>query len=154
MVIDTGQLRAMIFERTGIAIDERDPIMAVLVASAHQSEEIGSRLLARVSPVRVVAATAAAGLAFALAGAAAAWYAAQGDIEDARARWVRTQSDPRLASLLSSDEGRSAVRLADLGVARLLEQCAGRRSWRVQDGYCIPMTPDGRPDGFRVKASD
>ena len=59
-----------------------------------------------------------------------------------------------LASLLSSDEGRSAIRLADLGVARLLEQCAGRRSWRVQDGYCIPMTPDGRPDGFRVKASD
>ncbi len=152
--MDTSQLRAMIFERTGIAIDERDPIMAVLVASAHQSEEIGSRLLARVSSVRVVAATAAAGLVFALAGAGAAWYAAQGDIEDARASWVRTQSDPRLALLLSSDEGRSAIRLADLGVARLLEKCAGRRSWRVQDGYCIPMTPDGRPDGFRVKASD
>ncbi len=152
--MDTGQLRAMIFERTGIAIDERDPIMAVLVASAHQSEEIGSRLLARVNAVRVVAATAAAGLIFALAGAAAAWYAAQGDIEDARASWVRAQSDPRLASLLSSDQGRSAIRLADLGVARLLEKCAGRRSWRVQDGYCIPMTPDGRPDGFRVQASD
>lgn len=152
--MDTGQLRAMIFERTGIAIDERDPIMAVLVASAHQSEDIGSRLLARTSPVRIVVVTAAAGLVFALAGAAAAWYTAQGDIEDARAGWVRAQSDPRLASLLSSDEGRSAIRLADLGVARLLEKCAGRRSWRVQDGYCVPMTPDGRPDGFRVKASD
>ena len=152
--MDTGQLRAMIFERTGIAIDERDPIMAVLVASAHQSEEIGSRLLARVSPVRVVVATAAAGLVFALAGAAGAWYVNQGDLEKAQARWVRAQSDPRLASLLSSDEGRSAIRLADLGVARLLEKCAGRRSWRVQDGYCIPMTADGRPDGFRVRVSD
>jgi hypothetical protein len=144
----------MIFERTGIAIDERDPIMAVLVASAHQSEEIGSRLLARTSPVRVVVVTAAAGLVFALAGAVGAWYVAQGNVEDARARWVRAQSDPRLASILSSDEGRAAIRLADLGVARLLEQCAGRRSWRVHDGYCVPMTPDGRPDGFRVKASD
>ena len=152
--MDTGQLRAMIFERTGIAIDERDPIMAVLVASAHQSEEIGSRLLARVSPVRVIAATAVASVIFALAGAGAAWYAARGDIEAARARWVREQSDPRLASLLSSDEGRSAIRLADLGVAGLLEKCAGRRSWRIEDDYCVPMTPDGRPDGFRVKASD
>ena len=152
--MDTGQLRALIFERTGIAIDERDPIMAVLVASAHQSEEIGSRLLARVSSLRIVAATAATGLVFALAGATATWYAAQGDIEHARASWVRAQSDPRLASLLTSDEGRSAIRLADLGVARFLEKCAGRRSWRVQDGYCIPMTPDGRPDGFRIKASE
>ena len=152
--MDTSQLRAMIFERTGIAIDERDPIMAVLVASAHQSEEIGSRLFARVSPVRVIATTVAAGLVFALAGAVGAWYVAQGNVEDALAGWVRAQSDPRLASLLSSDEGRSAIRLADLGVARLLEQCAGRRSWRVQDGYCFPMTPDGHPDGFRVKASD
>lgn len=152
--MDTGQLRAMIFERTGIAIDERDPIMAVLVASAHQSEDIGARLLARTSPVRIVVVTAAAGLVFALAGAAAAWHTAQGDIEDARAGWARAQSDPRLASFLTSDEGRSAIRLADLGVARLLEKCAGRRSWRVQNGYCVPMTPDGRPDGFRVKASD
>ena len=107
--MDTGQLRAMIFERTGIAIDERDPIMAVLVASAHQSEEIGSRLLARVSLVRVVAATAAAGLVFALAGAVTTWYVAQRDMEDARGRSVRAQSDPRLATLLSSDEGRSAA---------------------------------------------
>ena len=152
--MDTRQLRATIFERTGMAIDEHDPIMAVLVASAQQSEDIGSRLLARVSPVRVVAATAAASLVFALAGAVATRYMAQNDIENARAHWVHAQSDPRLASLLSSDEGRSAIRLAQLGVASLLERCTGRRSWRVQDGYCIPMTPDGRPDGFRVKASD
>ncbi len=22
--------------------------------------------------------------------------------------------------------------------------------WRVQDGYCIPVTPQGLPDSFRV----
>jgi predicted DNA-binding transcriptional regulator AlpA len=27
------------------------------------------------------------------------------------------------------------VRLAELGVATLLANCSGRRSWRVQDGY-------------------
>jgi len=34
MVMDTRRLRAAIFERSGIAIDEHDPIMAVLAASA------------------------------------------------------------------------------------------------------------------------
>ena len=34
--------------------------------------------------------------------------------------------------------------------AALLANCNGRRSWSVQDGYCVPATPDGRPDGFRV----
>ena len=64
-------------------------------------------------------------------------------------RWVQ-QTD------FTNDEavGYLSDRLAKLGVASLLEKCAGRRSWRIQDGYCIPLTPDGRPDGFRVKASD
>jgi hypothetical protein len=35
-------------------------------------------------------------------------------------------------------------------VAALLINCNGRRSWRVQDGYCVPVTADGQPDGFRV----
>ncbi len=42
------------------------------------------------------------------------------------------------------------MRLAELGVAALLANCNGRRSWRVQEGYCIPITPQGLPDGFRV----
>jgi hypothetical protein len=150
MVMDTRELRAAIFERSGIAIDEHDPIVAVLVACAQQTEEIGNRLLARTSPVRMVAATAVAGLAFALAGAAAAWQMGQRQLEEARAEWTRQQANPRLAALVASEEGRAGLRLAELGVAGLLAKCSGRRSWRVQDGYCVPMRPDGLPDGFKL----
>ena len=154
MVKETNRLRAAIFERTGIAIDEHDPIMAVLAVSAHQTEEIGSRLLARISPVRVVTATAAAALVFALAGGLVAWRIAQDQFERARADWNRQQADPRLAALLGSDEGKAGLQLAELGVARLLARCSGRRSWRVQAGYCVPMRPDGRPDGFKLSREE
>ena len=151
--MDTRQLRAAVFERTGIAIDEQDPIIAVLAVSAQQTEEIGRRLLARTSPVRVVIAMAVAGLVFALAGAGVAWRIAQRHMEEARAEWLRQQSDPRLAALLASEEGKAGVRLAELGVAGLLAKCSGRRSWRIKKGYCIPATPSGQPDGFRVTES-
>lgn len=150
MVMDASRLRAAVFERTGIAIDEHDPIMAVLAVSAQQTEEIGSRLLARTNPVRVAAATAAVALVFAMTGGVAGWQLGQRSLEEARGEWVRTQADPRRAALLVSDEGRAGLRLAELGVARLLANCSGRRSWRVQEGYCIPATPEGRPDGFRI----
>jgi hypothetical protein len=74
--------------RSGIAIDEQDPIMAVLVASAEQTEEIGARLLNRTSPVRIVVATAVVALVFAAIGASAAWYAAQRQLEGSRAEWL------------------------------------------------------------------
>lgn len=151
MVMDTCKLRAAVFERTGIAIDEHDPIMAVLAVSAQQTEEIGARLLARTSPVRVAAATAAVAFAFALGGGAAGWHMGQRNLEELRGEWVRAQADPRLARLLASDEGKAGLRLAELGVAGLLAKCSGRRSWRTQEGYCVPATPEGRPDGFRVK---
>ena len=154
MVTDTRALRTAIFERTGIAIDEHDPIMAVLAISAQQTEEIGSRLLARVSPVRVVAATAVGALVFALVGGLVGWQDGHGQLEQARAEWNRQQSDPRLAALIASDEGKAGLRLAELGVARLLAKCSGRPSWRVRDGYCVPMRPDGRPDGFRLARED
>jgi hypothetical protein len=150
MVTDTSRLRAAIFEHGGIAVDEHDPIMAVLVASAQQTEEIGTRLLKRTSPVRVIAATAVAGLIFAAAGAAVAWHLAGQHLETQRTEWLRQQNDPRLAALLMSEEGRAGMRLAEAGVARLLAKCNGRGSWRVQDGYCVPMRPDGRPDGFKL----
>lgn len=150
MVTETRGLRAAIFERTGIAIDEHDPIMAVLAVSAQQTEEIGARLLKRTSPVRVIAATALAGLVFASAGAVVAWNVAQQQLETQRTEWLRQQSNPRLAALLMSEEGRAGMRLAEAGVARLLAKCNGRGSWRVQDGYCVPMRPDGRPDGFKL----
>ena len=38
-------------------------------------------------------------------------------------------------------------------VAELLANCSGRPSWRIRNGYCIPATPRGTPDGFRVKES-
>lgn len=148
---DTSQLRAAIFERSGIAIDEHDPIMAVLAVSAQQTEEIGNRLLARTSPVRVVAATAAISLAFALAGGLIGWRIGQGQLDHAHEAWIQQQADPRLAALVASGEGKAALRLVELGVAELLVNCNGRRSWRIRDGYCIPTTARGLPDGFRIK---
>jgi hypothetical protein len=150
MVTDTSRLRAAIFERSGIAIDEHDPIMAVLAASAQQTEEIGARLLKRTGPVRVVVATAVAALVFAALGASVSYYVAERRFEAERAEWLRKQADPRRAALLASDEGKAALRLAELGVASMLAQCNGRRSWRVQAGYCVPMRPDGRADGFKL----
>lgn len=153
MVSETRELRAAIFKRTGIAIDEHDPIMAVLALSAEQTEAIGSRLLARTSPVRVAATIAAAAFVFAVTGGIVGWHMAERNIEGARAEWTRQQTDPRLAALVVSDEGKAGLRLAELGVAGLLAKCSGRRSWRVQDGYCVPATPQGRPDGYRVSES-
>ena len=151
MVMDTRQLRAAVFERTGIAIDENDPIMAVLAISAQQTEDIGARLLARSSPARVATVIAATGLLFALAGGLAGWQVGQRDVKQARAEWTRTQADPRLAALVASEEGRAGLRLAELGVAQLLANCSGRRSWLIRDGYCVPATPQGQPDGFRIR---
>ena len=150
MVMDTRRLRAAIFERSGIAIDEHDPIMAVLAASAEQTEEIGERLLSRTSPVRIVVAVTVAAAIFAAAGTVIGRFVAEQRFGAERAEWLRQQNDPRLTALLQSEQGRAGVRLAELGVAALLANCNGRRSWSVQDGYCVPATPDGRPDGFRV----
>ncbi len=151
--MDANELRGAIFERSGIAIDEHDPIMAVLAVSAQQTEEIGRRLLARTSPMRVVLATAAAAFVFAIAGGAVGWHMGQRKLEEAEAQWTRQQADPLLAAVLASEEGKAGLRLAELGVAGLLVKCSGRRSWRVHDGYCIPMNPHGLPDGFRISDS-
>lgn len=148
--MDTRRLRAAVFERSGIAIDEDDPVMAVLAVSAQQTEEIGNRLLARTNPVRIVAATAAIALLFGAAGGVGGWYLGLRNLEQARAEWLVQQADPQQAELLASEEGKAALHLAELGVAALLAKCSGRRSWRVQDGYCIPLRPDGHADGFRI----
>jgi hypothetical protein len=148
--MDTRRLRAAIFERSGIAIDEHDPIMAVVAASAQQTEEIGQLLLRRASPARFAAALTVSAAVFAAAGTWAGWVLAKQRFEVERAEWLRRQNDPRMTELLQSEQGRAGVRLAELGVAALLANCNGRRSWRVQDGYCIPVTPQGLPDGFRV----
>lgn len=147
---DTAHLRAAIFERSGIAIDEHDPIMAVLVASAQQTEEIGARLLRRMSPGRVVMMMTMAALLFAAIGSFITWRVEQRLFAVERADWVRQQSDPRREALLRSGQGMAALALAETGVAELLAKCNGRPSWRIEQGYCIPLTPDGKPDGFRV----
>ena len=77
----------------------------------------------------------------------------QRKLEEAQAQWTRQQADPQLAALLASEEGKAGLRLAELGVAGLLAKCSGRRSWRIQDGYCIPTSPQGLPDGFRASDS-
>lgn len=153
MVKDINRLRATIFECTGIAIDEKDPIMAVIVASAQQTEEIGTRLLSRTNPVRVVVASAGLALLFAATSSWATWQIAQSNARAELAEWLRQQSDPRTAALLRSEQGRAGLRLAQLGVASVLANCNGRRSWQVTDGYCVPRTADGQPDGFSVGAS-
>lgn len=150
MVIDTKRLRATIFEHSGIAVEDGDPIMAVLVASAHQTEEIGARLLRRMSPVRVVVAVAITGFVFATAGSLVTWHVEQRLFAVERADWVRQQSDPRREALLRSGQGMAALALAESGIAEMLAKCNGRRSWRVEEGYCIPVTPDGKPDGFKA----
>lgn len=149
-MMDTRQLRAAIFERSGIALDEHDPIMAVIAASAEQTEEIGARLLRRTSPVRVALAVTVAAAVFAAAGTVTGWVLAEQRFDAERAEWLRQQSDPRLAALLHSEQGRAGMRLAEAGVAALLLNCNGRRSWHVEDGYCVLVTADGQPDGFRV----
>ena len=150
MVMDTRRLCAAIFERSGIAVDEHDPIVAVLAASAEQTEEIGERLLSRTSPVRIALAVTVAAAIFAAAGTVIGLIVAEQRFGAERAEWLRQQSDPRLTALLQSEQGKAGVRLAEIGVASLLANCNGRRSWRVQDGYCVPVTPQGLPDGFRV----
>ena len=148
--MDTKRLRATIFEHSGIAVEDGDPIMAVLVASAYQTEEIGARLLRRMSPVRVVVMMTMAGLLFAAIGSFITWRVEQRLFAVERADWMRQQSDPRLAALLRSSQGMAALALAESGVADLLAKCNGRGSWRVENGYCIPATPEGKPDGFKV----
>ena len=152
--IDTQRLRATIFEHSGIAIDEQDPIMAVLVASAQQTEEIGARLLRQMSPVRVVVAMAITGLVFAMAGSFVTWRVEQRLFDVERAEWMGQQGDSRLEALLRSDQGKAALTLAEAGVAELLAKCNGRHSWRIEDGYCVPVTAEGKPDGFRISGVD
>lgn len=152
--IDTQRLRTAIFERSGIAIDEQDPIVAVLVASKLQTEEIGTRLLRRTSPLRIAAVVVITALVFAAASSVLTWHVEQRLFDDERADWLRKQSDPRREVLLRSEQGKAALALAEAGVAELLAKCNGRRSWRIENGYCVPVAADGRPDGFRMARID
>ena len=103
--------------------------------------------------MRIALAVTVAAAIFAAAGTVIGCVLAEQRFGAERAEWLREQSDPRLTALLHSEQGRAGARLAELGVAALLARCNGRRSWRVQDGYCIPVTPDGKPDGFRIGES-
>jgi hypothetical protein len=154
MVKDVERLRASIFERTGIAIDEHDPIMAVVAGCAYQTEEIGARLLKRTNPSRAVLASAVVSFAFAAVAAGATWHIANATARAERLEWARLQANPRVAALLNSEQGRAGMRLAAAGVASMLANCDGRASWKTREGYCVPMTRDGRPDGFRTAVSE
>lgn len=153
MVASVDRLRTKVLQQTGIAIDATDPLLAVLVASAEQTEEVGDRLLHRVSATRTIVASAATSLVMCAATAWMTWHVAESRARAERAEWLRQQADPRTAALLRSEQGRAALRLAELGVASLLANCNGRRSWQVIGGYCVPRTAAGKPDGFSVDAS-
>jgi hypothetical protein len=89
VVSDTRRLRAQVFERSGIAIDEQDPIMAVLAVCAQQTEDIGKRLLSRTNPVRVAIVMAATAAIFAGAGAVAGWILAGEQFKAEQSEWLR-----------------------------------------------------------------
>ena len=148
--VDTARLLASIFERRGIAIDEHDPIMAVLVASAQQTEEIGAHLLRRMSPGRVEVMMTMAGLLFVAIVSFITWRVDHQLLAFERADWMRHRSDSRLAGLLHSSQGMAAMALAETGVVELLAKCNGRPNWRIEQRYCIPVIPNGKPDGFKV----
>ena len=150
---DVDRLRATIFERTGISVAADDPLLAVLVASTYQTEEVGRLLLKRISPVRMALIAAAAAMMFTAVGASIAWEIASSRARAEQAEWLRQLDDPRTAALLRSDQGRAGLHLAELGVATLLARCSGRPSWRIAAGYCIPTTADGKPDGFSFSGS-
>ena len=68
--------------------------------------------------------------------------------------WVaRTASDSeavRSGQALAGDEGRAAVRLAELGQAKALLECSGP-GWTRQDGFCYGTAKDGKTVGWRTK---
>src|SRR5258708_35610121 len=104
--MDTRRLRAAIFERSGIAIDEHDPIMAVVAACAQQTEEIGALLLRRTNPARIVVAVTVAAAIFAVAGTRMGWVLAQQRFQAERAGWLGPQNEPRLGARLHGGQGR------------------------------------------------
>ncbi len=68
--------------------------------------------------------------------------------------WVaRTLSDSdalRAGKALAGDEGRAAVRLAELSQAKALLDCAGL-GWTIKEGFCYGTGKDGKTVGWRVK---
>ena len=68
--------------------------------------------------------------------------------------WVaRTASDSeavRSGQVLAGDEGRAAVRLAELGQAKALLECSGP-GWTRQDGFCYGTAKNGKTVGWRTK---
>ena len=68
--------------------------------------------------------------------------------------WVaRTASDSdavRAGRVLAGDEGRAAVRLAELGQAKALLECSGP-GWTTKDGFCYGTAKEGKTVGWRTK---
>jgi len=87
---------------------------------------------------------------------ASKWFAVAGAvcIVIAGLSWVaRTASDSeavRSGQVLAGDEGRAAVRLAELGQAKALLECSGP-GWTRQDGFCYGTAKDGKTVGWRTK---
>src|SRR5215217_3427275 len=104
MVNRIERLRSNILQQTGIAIDPSDPLVAVLVASADQAEEVGNRLLRRVSVTRAVLASAATSMMMCAVTAWGTWQVAESRARAERAEWLRQQADPRTAALLRSEQ--------------------------------------------------
>jgi hypothetical protein len=84
-----------VFERTGIAIGEKDSIVDVIAAFSHESEAIARRLLRGASRVRAVVASAAVALVFSGIASWATWEVAQGRGHLEQVEWLRKQADPR-----------------------------------------------------------
>ena len=141
--MDTRRLCAAIFERSGIAVDEHDPIVADDDAKLRVGMRASLAQLHQRLGVTTVYVTHDQTEAMTLGQRVAV-------MRDGK---ILQCDRPQALYARPDKEGKAGLHLAELGVAQLLAKCSGRRSWRIKDGYCIPVTPQGLPDGFRVSES-
>ena len=66
------------------------------------------------------------------------------------ARTTNDSDSTRLGQVMTSAEGRAAVRLAELGQAKSLLECAGP-GWTAKDGFCYGTAREGKTIGWRTK---
>lgn len=157
---------AIVAERLKIRLDEDDPAFVLVELNRLALEETAAAVVDELSgfaPASAAAATsprgallhrllgrrpgawvacvlAASGALFALGALSGYWVS----------RAVAANDAIRADKVLHTAEGQAAVRLAELGQARILVNCE-QRGWTLKDGYCYGTPSDGRVHGWRVR---
>lgn len=135
--MEVSHLQAAILKHGGLRVDKDDPLLAVLATFVHLQE--GQDRRARMSTLQpwlilIVSMILTSALGF-LAG-----------------RMTSSDGEPHSSGVMlpAGSQGDAAAALARTGVAEILAKCSGRKSWKQKDGYCVPMTESGKPDGYRL----